>query len=68
MIMGRKISGCHMDPAISFMMFLLRHMSFLQFVVYSLTQTFACFVAAAMTFGVYYGKFYYVKETWTTYN
>ncbi|KAE9550272.1 hypothetical protein FO519_006510 [Halicephalobus sp. NKZ332] len=52
--MGALISGCNMDPAISFMFFLMRHMTFIQFVVYSLAQTLGCFLGAALTFGVYY--------------
>ncbi|TKR80155.1 hypothetical protein L596_014275 [Steinernema carpocapsae] len=49
-----KLSGGHINPAVSIMFFSFRQMSFVKFVLYCVAQTLGAFVGAALTYIVYY--------------
>uniref|UniRef100_A0A158RC85 Aquaporin-like protein n=1 Tax=Thelazia callipaeda TaxID=103827 RepID=A0A158RC85_THECL len=49
-----KLSGAHLNPAISLMMWTFGDLSFIQFTLYSIIQTFGAFFGAATTYIVYY--------------
>ncbi|KAE9547889.1 hypothetical protein FO519_008899 [Halicephalobus sp. NKZ332] len=54
--MTSKTSGGHMNPAVSFLMFTLKHLSFVDFIFYSIAQTAGAFVGAGMAYVVYYDQ------------
>ncbi|KAI1727777.1 major intrinsic protein [Ditylenchus destructor] len=52
--LGFNISGSHLNPAISFLMYVLGKISFRRFLCYAAAQFSGAFVGAALTFLVYY--------------
>uniref|UniRef100_A0A7E4V769 Aquaporin-9 n=1 Tax=Panagrellus redivivus TaxID=6233 RepID=A0A7E4V769_PANRE len=53
-LMGSRVSGPHINPAVSFMFLVQKKMSLSHCLVYCFAQTFGAFIAAAMIFGIYY--------------
>ncbi|KAI6213783.1 hypothetical protein M3Y94_00192400 [Aphelenchoides besseyi] len=49
-------SGSHLNPAISFSAWIFGQLSFVDFCLYTLVQTIACFLGAALSFLHYYDK------------
>ncbi|KAK0403620.1 hypothetical protein QR680_017035 [Steinernema hermaphroditum] len=49
-----KLSGGHINPAVSIMFLSFRQISFVKFVLYCIAQTLGAFVGAALTYIVYY--------------
>jgi aquaporin-3 len=49
-----KVSGAHLNPSVSFAMFLMKRLSFIQFLIYSCAQFIGSFLAALLVFIVYY--------------
>ena len=52
-LIGGKISGAHMNPAVSFSMLLLGRLTPLKFVLYQIGQSIGAFVASAVVYFIY---------------
>jgi len=57
--MTSKTSGGHMNPAVSFLMFTVKRLSFVDFVLYSIVQTLGAMVGAGLAYIVYYDQFHH---------
>lgn len=55
-MMGYEVSGAHLNPAVSFFQWTFGRIPFTHVVAYSIGQCAGAFVAAALTFVVYYGN------------
>ena len=44
-----------MNPAVSFLMYTRKHLSFMDFILYSIVQTIGAFVGSGLAYYVYYG-------------
>ncbi|KAH7717503.1 Protein AQP-3 [Aphelenchoides avenae] len=51
---GFNISGAHLNPAVSFLNYVMGQISFKRFVCYSIAQFLGSFLGAALTFVIYY--------------
>lgn len=51
-----KLTGSHLNPAVSFFMWSFGRLKFANFLLYSLAQTIGAFIGAAITFSLYYEK------------
>jgi glycerol uptake facilitator-like aquaporin len=49
-----KVSGCHVNPAVSFAMLLTGRLSLIRFIVYVAAQFLGAFVGAALVYVIYY--------------
>lgn len=52
-----KVSGCHINPAVSLAMFLTGRLTLLRLALYTLVQILGAFLAAALVFALYYDAF-----------
>uniref|UniRef100_A0A914EAT8 Uncharacterized protein n=1 Tax=Acrobeloides nanus TaxID=290746 RepID=A0A914EAT8_9BILA len=53
--MGIRISGAHLNPAVSFFVWTFGQISFNRFLLYTLAQTVGSFVGAGLTYLMYFG-------------
>lgn len=56
-----KVSGCHINPAVSLAMFLTGRLSFIKLILYSIVQVVGSFHAASVVFVLYYDAFMKLK-------
>lgn len=55
-LMGSKISGAHLNPAVSFFQLTQGKINLIRFLVYAVAQNIGAFLGAFGVFCVYYGK------------
>lgn len=54
--LGHRISGSHVNPAVSIMFYIFKEISLIRCILYSIVQTAGSFVGAGLTYLVYYGN------------
>jgi glycerol uptake facilitator-like aquaporin len=55
------IVGGHLNPAVSFTLFVLGQLRFTHFIAFTAAQTGACFLAAGATYQVYWGTIIWIE-------